>query len=186
MVSLRLGACATWQRQGIAWAVPPSPYLQDADHSRMNRCVPTGVWSAWKGLRRSGLKAALGRAVKLLAFGSSVGLFLGFLASRVLAAIVYQAAPRDPGLGGRCDGRMDLFHPCPFLDECVKWSSILLFNDGTKGNTQVSGTARVVQRIPGLRATWRWSAHEKTSSSVSLRIVDQFKGRHPVDTTKEQ
>ncbi|HKV26803.1 MAG TPA: FtsX-like permease family protein [Candidatus Acidoferrales bacterium] len=42
------------------------------------------------------LRAALGRAVKLLAFGSAVGLVLGILASRVLAFIVYQATPRDP------------------------------------------------------------------------------------------
>jgi ABC-type antimicrobial peptide transport system permease subunit len=38
----------------------------------------------------------LGRAVKLLAFGSGIGLFLGILASRVLASIVYQATSRDP------------------------------------------------------------------------------------------
>ena len=42
------------------------------------------------------LHAALGRAVKLLAFGSAAGLLLGILASRVLACIVYQATPRDP------------------------------------------------------------------------------------------
>ena len=42
------------------------------------------------------LKAALGRAVKLLTFGSAAGLFLGILAGRVLSAIVYQATPRDP------------------------------------------------------------------------------------------
>ena len=42
------------------------------------------------------LRTALGRAVKLLASGSAAGLILGFLASRVLAAIVYQATPRDP------------------------------------------------------------------------------------------
>ena len=42
------------------------------------------------------LRTALGRAVKLLAFGSAAGLILGSLASRVLAAIVYQATPRDP------------------------------------------------------------------------------------------
>jgi ABC-type antimicrobial peptide transport system permease subunit len=39
---------------------------------------------------------ALGRAFKLLAFGSAAGLLLGILASRVLAFIVYQATPRDP------------------------------------------------------------------------------------------
>ena len=37
----------------------------------------------------------MGRAFKLLAFGSAAGL-LGILASRVLAFIVYQATPRDP------------------------------------------------------------------------------------------
>jgi predicted permease len=42
------------------------------------------------------LGAALGRAVKLLIFGSAVGLLLGILASRVLASIVYTATPRDP------------------------------------------------------------------------------------------
>jgi len=47
------------------------------------------------------LKAALGRAVKLLALGSLAGLLLGILASRVLSLIVYQATPRDPlVLGG--------------------------------------------------------------------------------------
>ncbi len=42
------------------------------------------------------MQAALGRAFKLLAFGSVGGLILGILASRVLASIVYQATPRDP------------------------------------------------------------------------------------------
>jgi ABC-type antimicrobial peptide transport system permease subunit len=42
------------------------------------------------------LRAALGRAVKLLAIGSAAGLLLGILASRVLAFIVYEATSRDP------------------------------------------------------------------------------------------
>jgi len=42
------------------------------------------------------LQAALGRAFKLLAWGSAAGLLLGILASRVLAFIVYEATPRDP------------------------------------------------------------------------------------------
>ena len=46
--------------------------------------------------RKEVLHAALGRAVRLLAFGSAAGLILGILASRLLAAIVYQATPRDP------------------------------------------------------------------------------------------
>jgi predicted permease len=42
------------------------------------------------------LKAALGRAVKLLAIGSAVGLGFGILATRVLAYVVYGATPKDP------------------------------------------------------------------------------------------
>jgi ABC-type antimicrobial peptide transport system permease subunit len=42
------------------------------------------------------LQAALGRAFKLLAVGSGVGLLLGILASRVLAFLVYLGTPRDP------------------------------------------------------------------------------------------
>ena len=46
--------------------------------------------------RKEVLKAALGPAFRLLAFGSAAGLLLGILASRVLAFIVYEATPRDP------------------------------------------------------------------------------------------
>jgi predicted permease len=49
------------------------------------------------------LRASLGRAFRLLAIGSLVGLVLGVLATRVLSHIVYQATPRDPlVLGGVC------------------------------------------------------------------------------------
>jgi hypothetical protein len=34
--------------------------------------------------------------IKVVAIGSVAGLVLGVLASRLLAAIVYQAGPRDP------------------------------------------------------------------------------------------
>jgi hypothetical protein len=60
------------------------------------------AYSVSKRLRELGMQrkqvvqAALGRAFKLLAFGSAAGLLLGILASRVLAFIVYQATPRDP------------------------------------------------------------------------------------------
>ncbi|HEV2381371.1 MAG TPA: ABC transporter permease [Terriglobia bacterium] len=61
------------------------------------------AYSVSKRLRELGIRialgaqqAALGRAFKLLAFGSAAGLLLGILASRVLAFIVYQATPRDP------------------------------------------------------------------------------------------
>ena len=46
--------------------------------------------------RKEVLRAALGRAFRLLSFGSAAGLLLGVLASRVLAFIVYEATPRDP------------------------------------------------------------------------------------------
>lgn len=42
------------------------------------------------------LRTALGRALRLLAFGSAGGLLAGMLASRLLAHIVYQATPQDP------------------------------------------------------------------------------------------
>lgn len=47
------------------------------------------------------LRAALGRAFRLLAIGSAAGLVLGVLATRVLSHIVYSATPKDPVvLGG--------------------------------------------------------------------------------------
>jgi ABC-type antimicrobial peptide transport system permease subunit len=55
-----------------------------------------GIRVALGAQRKQVLQAALGRACKLLAFGSAAGLLLGILASRVLAFIVYQATPRDP------------------------------------------------------------------------------------------
>jgi predicted permease len=49
------------------------------------------------------LRASLGRALRLMAIGSAVGLALGVLATRVLSYIVYQATPKDPlVLGGVC------------------------------------------------------------------------------------
>jgi len=67
-----------------------------AAYSVSKRKRDLGIRMALGAQRKEVLKAALGRAVKLLACGSAAGLFLGFLASRVLAAIVYQATPRDP------------------------------------------------------------------------------------------
>lgn len=55
-----------------------------------------GIRMALGAQSREVLAAALGRALKLLAVGSTAGLVLGLLATRVLAAIVYQATPRDP------------------------------------------------------------------------------------------
>jgi predicted permease len=60
------------------------------------RLKELGIRVALGAQRKEVLQAALGRAFKLLAIGSGVGLVLGLLATKVLAFIVYQATPRDP------------------------------------------------------------------------------------------
>jgi predicted permease len=67
-----------------------------AAYSVSKRLRELGIHVALGGQRKEVLRAALGRAFKLLAIGSAAGLVLGILASRVLAFIVYQATPRDP------------------------------------------------------------------------------------------
>src|SRR5256886_10502551 len=67
-----------------------------AAYSVSKRLRELGIRMALGAQRREVLQAALGRAFKLLAYGSAAGLFLGILASRVLALIVYHATPRDP------------------------------------------------------------------------------------------
>jgi predicted permease len=67
-----------------------------AAYSVSKRKRELGIRMALGAQPKEVLKAALGRAFKLLAVGSATGLLLGILASRVLASIVYQATPRDP------------------------------------------------------------------------------------------
>jgi predicted permease len=67
-----------------------------AAYSVSKRLRELGIRVALGAQRKEVLMSALGRAFKLLALGSATGLFLGILASRVLASIVYQATPRDP------------------------------------------------------------------------------------------
>jgi predicted permease len=67
-----------------------------AAYSVARRMKELGIRVALGAQRGELLQAALGRPLKLLAFGSIAGLALGILASRVLASIVYQATPRDP------------------------------------------------------------------------------------------
>jgi predicted permease len=67
-----------------------------AAYSVSKRLRELGIRMALGAQRKEILQAALGRAFKLLAFGSAAGLLLGVLAARVLAFIVYQATPRDP------------------------------------------------------------------------------------------
>jgi ABC-type antimicrobial peptide transport system permease subunit len=67
-----------------------------AAYSVSKRMRELGIRMALGAQRKEVLQAALGRPLKLLAYGSAAGLFLGILATRVLALIVYQATPRDP------------------------------------------------------------------------------------------
>jgi predicted permease len=67
-----------------------------AAYSVTKRLRELGIRIALGAQRKEVLQAALGRAFKLLAYGSVAGLLLGILAGRVLALIVYQATPRDP------------------------------------------------------------------------------------------
>jgi ABC-type antimicrobial peptide transport system permease subunit len=67
-----------------------------AAYSLSKRLKELGIRMALGAQRAGVLRAALGRAFKLLAWGSAAGLVLGVLASRVLELIVYEATPRDP------------------------------------------------------------------------------------------
>jgi predicted permease len=67
-----------------------------AAYSVSRRLKELGIRMALGAQRKEVIQAALGRAFKILGFGSAAGLVLGILASQVLASIVYQATPRDP------------------------------------------------------------------------------------------
>ena len=67
-----------------------------AAYSVSKRLKEIGIRIALGAKRKEVLQAALGRPLKLLAYGSAAGLLLGILATKVLAFIVYQATPRDP------------------------------------------------------------------------------------------
>jgi len=69
-----------------------------AAYSVSKRLRELGIRVALGAQRKEILRASLGRAYNLLAFGSTAGLLLGLLASRVLSYIVYQATPRDPAV----------------------------------------------------------------------------------------
>jgi len=67
-----------------------------AAYSVSKRLRELGIRIALGARPQEVVRAALARPFKLLVFGSVAGLILGLLATRVLAAIVYQATPRDP------------------------------------------------------------------------------------------
>jgi ABC-type antimicrobial peptide transport system permease subunit len=67
-----------------------------AAYSVSRRLRELGIRIALGAQRKEVLSAALGRAFRLLTFGSVAGLVLGLAATKVLSLIVYQASPRDP------------------------------------------------------------------------------------------
>ena len=76
-----------------------------AAYSVSKRLRELGIRMALGAQRKEVLQAALGRAFKLLAFGSAAGLLLGLLASRVLGLHrVSGNSPRSAGIGRRRSG----------------------------------------------------------------------------------
>jgi predicted permease len=67
-----------------------------ASYSVSKRLKEMGIRIALGANKVQVLGAALGRAFRLLAFGSIAGILLGLAATKVLAFIVYQASPSDP------------------------------------------------------------------------------------------
>jgi predicted permease len=67
-----------------------------ASYSVSKRLRELGIRIALGAQRREVLRAALGKAIRLLAIGSAAVLLLGIMATKVLSLIVYQATPRDP------------------------------------------------------------------------------------------
>jgi predicted permease len=67
-----------------------------ASYSVAKRMREFGIRIALGAQRREVLQSALGKALRLLAFGSGAGVVLGIFASKTLAFIAYQGASGDP------------------------------------------------------------------------------------------
>jgi len=67
-----------------------------ASYTVSKRLRELGIRVALGAHTQDVMRAALGRTVLLLIVGSAAGLFLGIMATRVLAMIVYQASALDP------------------------------------------------------------------------------------------
>jgi predicted permease len=101
MFPARVATAALGVLGGIGAILSITGVFGMAAYSVSKRLRELGIRVALGAQRTEVLRSALGRAFKLLACGSAVGLLLGILASRLLASIVYQATPRDPlVLGG--------------------------------------------------------------------------------------
>lgn len=91
MASLSLGVMG-----GMGAMLAVTGIFGMAAYSVSKRLRELGIRVALGAQHKEVIAAALGRAFKLLSFGSIAGLLLGILASRVLGLIVYEATPRDP------------------------------------------------------------------------------------------
>jgi len=91
MATLALGVLG-----GIGAILSITGIFAMAAYSVSRRLKELGIRVALGARRTQVLQTALGRALNLLALGSAGGVVLGFLASRVLASVVYGATPRDP------------------------------------------------------------------------------------------
>jgi predicted permease len=69
-----------------------------AAYSVSKRLRELGIRVALGAQQKEVLRAALGRPFQVLLVGSTAGVVLGVLASRVLAYIVYEATPKDPAV----------------------------------------------------------------------------------------
>jgi predicted permease len=69
-----------------------------ASYSVSKRVRDLGIRVALGARRKEVLQAALARTFRLLATGAAAGLLLGLASTRMLAHIVYQASPWDPGV----------------------------------------------------------------------------------------
>ena len=67
-----------------------------AAYSVSKRLRELGIRIALGAQRKAVLRAALGRVIRLLVFGSAACLLLGLAATNLLSYIVYQATPHDP------------------------------------------------------------------------------------------
>ena len=79
-------------RTGVVVNEQRRAFLQTSLGARMREL---GIRIALGATRNEILRAALGRAFKLLAIGSAAGVVLGLFAGQVLAFIVYMATPHD-------------------------------------------------------------------------------------------
>jgi ABC-type antimicrobial peptide transport system permease subunit len=67
-----------------------------ANYSVTSRRREIGIRVAIGARSRHVLQCVVGRLALLVAAGSGVGLLIGLASGRLLAAVVYQASPRDP------------------------------------------------------------------------------------------